>query len=90
MSSAHNVTPQMGQGCNSALEDAVLLDKALSSSNYDIRSGLQHFQQQRKPQVSMIRDRRSPQISHMFLPGIMLSYALVVVAAAAMPDNIVL
>lgn len=29
---AHNVTPQLGQGCNSALEDARMLDQALASA----------------------------------------------------------
>lgn len=51
--SAHNVTPQMGQGCNSALEDAALLDQALRSSSYNIKDGLQQFQHKRKPQASL-------------------------------------
>jgi hypothetical protein len=49
----HNVTPQMGQGCNSALEDAGLLAAALQQSGHDVAAGLAKFQKQRMPQVRL-------------------------------------
>jgi 2-polyprenyl-6-methoxyphenol hydroxylase-like FAD-dependent oxidoreductase len=48
---AHNVTPQMGQGCNSALEDAVLLKAALTGAGWVIPAALQRYDATRRPQV---------------------------------------
>eukprot|EP00879_Flechtneria_rotunda_P010881 GHRR01011371.1.p1 GENE.GHRR01011371.1~~GHRR01011371.1.p1 ORF type:complete len:507 (+),score=143.33 GHRR01011371.1:1002-2522(+) len=52
---AHSVTPQMGQGCNSALEDCRILAKALESSDYDVSLALSHYQQTRTPQVHALQ-----------------------------------
>jgi 2-polyprenyl-6-methoxyphenol hydroxylase-like FAD-dependent oxidoreductase len=41
----------MGQGCNSALEDASMLAAALQQSGHDVAAGLARFQKQRMPQV---------------------------------------
>lgn len=55
---AHNVTPQMGQGCNSALEDIRVLDEMLAQEGQGVNDAegvqrvLQKFQQKRLPQVS--------------------------------------
>ena len=48
---AHNVTPQMGQGCNSALEDAAMLAAALQQEAWDMHKGLRKYEQQRMPEV---------------------------------------
>lgn len=66
----HNVTPQMGQGCNSALEDGKLLAAALQQSGHDVAAGLSRFEQQRLPQVHALQRmeeenswvRRPPQL----------------------------
>lgn len=47
----HCVTPQMGQGCNSALEDCVLLARALEGADYDVTAGLTAYDKKRAPQV---------------------------------------
>jgi 2-polyprenyl-6-methoxyphenol hydroxylase-like FAD-dependent oxidoreductase len=49
---AHNVTPQMGQGCNSALEDAVLLKAAMAEAGWAVPTALQLYDATRRPQVS--------------------------------------
>jgi 2-polyprenyl-6-methoxyphenol hydroxylase-like FAD-dependent oxidoreductase len=41
----------MGQGCNSALEDCVLLARALEGADYDIKAGLAAYDRKRAPQV---------------------------------------
>ncbi|KAF8058421.1 kmo [Scenedesmus sp. PABB004] len=51
----HNVTPQMGQGCNSALEDAALLGDALRRADYDTAAALESFQRRRMPQVHALQ-----------------------------------
>jgi FAD-dependent urate hydroxylase len=48
---AHNVTPQMGQGCNSALEDAAALAAALKAEGWQVHKGLQQYNKHRLPQV---------------------------------------
>jgi 2-polyprenyl-6-methoxyphenol hydroxylase-like FAD-dependent oxidoreductase len=48
------VTPQMGQGCNSALEDCTLLAQALEGAGYDVQAGLAAFEAKRAPQVSLL------------------------------------
>lgn len=55
----HCVTPQMGQGCNSALEDSVLLAQALEGAGHDIQAGLAAFERTRTPQVGSVRTRES-------------------------------
>eukprot|EP00775_Hariotina_reticulata_P008371 gene8371-8555_t len=52
---AHNVTPQMGQGCNSALEDCKLLSEALASNSYNIPAALKAYDQSRRPQVHALQ-----------------------------------
>jgi hypothetical protein len=47
----HCVTPQMGQGCNSALEDCHQLAQALQRAGYDTAAGLAAFNATRAPQV---------------------------------------
>jgi kynurenine 3-monooxygenase len=44
---AHAVSPALGQGCNSALEDVVLLDKLLQEYGDDIGQAIGQFTQQR-------------------------------------------
>jgi 2-polyprenyl-6-methoxyphenol hydroxylase-like FAD-dependent oxidoreductase len=41
----------MGQGCNSALEDARMLASSLQQSGHDVVAGLSKFEKQRMPQV---------------------------------------
>eukprot|EP00877_Chromochloris_zofingiensis_P007390 jgi/Chrzof1/2904/Cz12g03130.t1 len=59
---AHNVTPQMGQGCNSALEDIRVLDEMLAQEGQGVNDAegvqrvLQKFQQKRLPQVHALQD----------------------------------
>lgn len=48
----HCVTPQMGQGCNSALEDCSLLTQCLEAAGHDIQQGLARYEATRAPQVS--------------------------------------
>lgn len=47
----HSVTPQMGEGCNSALEDCAMLAQAQEGAGYDVRAGLAAFEVRRAPQV---------------------------------------
>ncbi|KAK9798139.1 hypothetical protein WJX73_006863 [Symbiochloris irregularis] len=48
---AHACTPNMGQGVNTAMEDAVQLAEAIQACRYDVPAGLQRFQDERLPEM---------------------------------------
>ncbi|NEO88179.1 MAG: FAD-dependent monooxygenase [Spirulina sp. SIO3F2] len=53
---AHAVSPSIGQGCNSALEDIVILNQLLDRYDDDWAQVLPQFSQQRVPDAHALRD----------------------------------
>eukprot|EP00803_Ostreobium_quekettii_P003079 evm.model.scf_1282.1 EVM.evm.TU.scf_1282.1 scf_1282:2036-13121(+) len=53
---AHSVTPAMGIGCNMAVEDAVLLDKALGTAAGDVGAAVRGFNAMRYQPVQDAQD----------------------------------
>ncbi|MCT7971784.1 FAD-dependent oxidoreductase [Laspinema olomoucense] len=53
---AHAVSPSIGQGCNSALEDVLILDKLLDRYRDDWRQVLPQFSEQRVPDAHAVQD----------------------------------
>ncbi|MEM7063699.1 MAG: NAD(P)/FAD-dependent oxidoreductase [Cyanobacteria bacterium P01_B01_bin.77] len=71
---AHAVSPSIGQGCNSSLEDIQLLDQLLDQYQDDWSRVLPQFSQQRVPEAHALKDlsdysfpRSTPLIVEFFL-----------------------
>lgn len=54
---AHAMTPHLGQGACQALEDAVVLAKALARSSADVDAGLSAYDRERRPRTAAIARR---------------------------------
>ena len=71
---AHAVSPSIGQGCNSSLEDIQIIDRLLDQYQDDWSQVLPQFSQQRVPEAHALRDlsdysfpRSTPLIAEFFL-----------------------
>ena len=53
---AHAVSPSIGQGCNSALEDVVMIDQLLDQFQDDWSQVLPQFSKQRVPDAHALKD----------------------------------
>jgi kynurenine 3-monooxygenase len=53
---AHAVSPSLGQGCNAALEDVLILDQILDQYNDDWAQVLPEFTKQRLPDAHALRE----------------------------------
>jgi kynurenine 3-monooxygenase len=53
---AHAVSPSLGQGCNAALEDVVILDNLLNEYSDDIATVLEQFSRRRKDDAHAIAE----------------------------------
>ncbi len=51
---AHSTTPNLGQGGGMAIEDAVVLARALSDNSYDSRAALKAFEEERYKRTSSV------------------------------------